>query len=324
MPRAPVAVSMRLSHIIWMFSRAGYTYSSIEREMKILGFGKTMSIGVIKKMIQGKVGWARAPRNQGIEYERRAHLALQIEIEGKVELHLPIPPEELADMGPLNTMSAPTTFIMPDMSEVENHEILGEEAPDTRATAKAAAKAKAGAGEILEELSNLFHAENLVISGGKSLDSVPIPPDVKRLKKGDKFKSPSLIKPGEMVEEEAISEGIYMLGQFWDKSFIVPDRKARAQAIKLAADTLGISDRGQIEMILNKTKALALSLGISHDENLRRVQIAKEAEQSLLPQGGKEIKGAQIMMTRPKMLTAEEFNKTYTNTKAIDQNEHNA
>lgn len=307
--------SMRIVHIAWLFSRAGYTPRSINRELEILGLGAVTSYGKIASWGRGRAGWTRAIGPACSEYERRAILELSIEASGETERHVQIPADDLMMMGPLPGIEpARQSFLLPDGSQCQGDSILGAEAPDTRATATAAAKAGAGPQEILEELAALFSAEDLAVPSKIGFTMIPIPGTTKRLKKGDKY-----FHEGE--EREAFANGVYMMGTFWDESYIVPDRTSRSKAIRLAAETLGISDKKQIEMLLTKTRALALSLKIENEEVDRRNRLEKEA-QAALGVDGKEIKGGGILMVRPKEVSPEDFNKMYSGKTVEDLNEH--
>jgi hypothetical protein len=171
------------------------------------------------------------------------------------------------------------------------------------ATVKAAQDMGVGPAKAMETIKELYFAECVTIPTNTGFSLLSIPPTAKRIKAGETYMTA-------LGEVEAKLDGVYMMGAFWDSSFIVPDMKLREKAVRLSKDVLGISDKAQLDLVMGNLSATRVSLAIEHENYTRKKMI--EAELMLEMGGkGKEVKAGGIAMTRPKQLTAEQYLAKY-------------
>jgi hypothetical protein len=292
-------IPLRKMHIIWLFCKAGVGLKMLTREIP----GIPM-VEVRRRVLNSK-SWGRAdtiPEQRA--YERRAWVALEGMRDGR-ECH-DMPDYEIACVGSIPTleMEKPKDVLTPSGQRVLVESILGADLPDPQATIEAAEEKGAGPSKIIAEIQRLLNSKALAIVTKTGLAEVPIPTDVR------------YAKDGEVENVEAGS--IFLLGQWWDKSCIVEDRKGVELGLKMSKEILNISDKDQLNMRIARSKAIGEEVDREFKEAERLRKIHEESKIAL--QEGKEV-GTGLVMVRPKMLSLEEQFARQSNVKRIDVEE---
>lgn len=303
--RAPmIEIDLIRAHAIWLFCKADWYYTNIGKELP------GVSVQAIRKMI-ARTAWRREPdwQRRG-EYDKRAIQAAVLIREGRGNELLPIPADEIAQMGRnffeetefREVMDSNGNYVAPEM-------IVNDGLPNPLNTIQQATNGGAGPDKLISEIASLLSAESLAVPNKIGFSLCPIPEGLEKISMNDELGEDGLGNPYDVTKYVG---GVVLMGRPWDKSYIVPDRDSRSKGIRLAKEVFGITDKEQLDLIVKKHRLVREEIEGEFKDKERKRKIEEMMRQEDELRGLKKevaVAGTVIEFHRPKQLTPAQWNE---------------